>query len=192
MANILVLGAGVMGSAITVPLTDAGHVVRLVGTHLDAELIASIRQARFHPRLRSHLPESVAPYTNDQLGEAMHGADLVFNFTTDYALFNETDITKIPGTPAQLTGLSLYNATALSDLTTASPKYVVNLGALNLFDRYPNKLNDVLRSHYDNLAYNDNLGVLQYPSFSPFDQNFGIHCARCDCFNGGGKDISCT
>jgi glycerol-3-phosphate dehydrogenase (NAD(P)+) len=78
MANILVLGAGVMGSAITVPLTDAGHVVRLVGTHLDAELIASIRQARFHPRLRSHLPESVAPYTNDQLGEAMHGADLVF------------------------------------------------------------------------------------------------------------------
>jgi hypothetical protein len=121
-----------------------------------------------------------------------HGADLVFNFTTDYALFNETDITKIPGTPARLTGLSLYNATALSDLTTASPKYVVNLGALNLFDRYPNKLNDVLRSHYDNLAYNDNLGVLQYPSFSPFDQNFGIHCARCDCFNGGGKDISCT
>ena len=165
-----------------------------------------------------------------------HGADLVFNFPTDYALFNETDFTKIPGTPAQLTGLSLYNATALSDLTSASPKYVVNLGvlwtsgkasinllekiygpsakwendanldvgcqiagyfrvnigALNLFDRYPNKLNDVLRSHYDNLAYNDNLGVLQYPSFSPFDQNFGIHCARCDCFNGGGKDISCT
>ena len=78
MADILVLGAGVMGSAITVPLTDAGHVVRLVGTHLDAELIASIRQARFHPRLRSHLPESVVPYTNDQLGEAMRGADLVF------------------------------------------------------------------------------------------------------------------
>ncbi len=165
-----------------------------------------------------------------------HGADLVFNFPTDYALFNETDITKIPGTPAQLTGLSLYNATALSDLTSASPKYVVNLGvlwtsgkasinllekiygpsakwendanldlgcqiagyfrvnigALNLFDRYPNKLNDVLRSHYANLAYNDILGVQQYPSFSAFDQNFGIHCARCDCFNSGGKDISCT
>ena len=39
---------------------------------------------RFHPpdavssRLRSHLPESVVPYTNDQLGEAMRGADLVF------------------------------------------------------------------------------------------------------------------
>jgi hypothetical protein len=37
----------------------------------------------------------------------------------------------------------------------------VNMGALKLFDCYPNKLNDVLRSHYDNLAYNDNLGVQQ-------------------------------
>lgn len=77
MADILVLGAGVMGSAITVPLADAGHVVRLVGTHLDAEPIASIRQARFHPRLRSRLPESVLPYTHDRLGEAMRGVDLV-------------------------------------------------------------------------------------------------------------------
>lgn len=77
MANVLVLGAGVMGSAITVPLADAGHAVRLVGTHLDAEPIASLRQSRFHPRLRSHLPESVVPYTHDQLDEAMRGVDFV-------------------------------------------------------------------------------------------------------------------
>jgi iron complex outermembrane recepter protein len=106
-----------------------------------------------------------------------HGADLVFIFPTDYAFghvncsvraeFNETNITKIRGTPAQVTGLSLYNATALSDLTTVSPKCVVNLGALKLFDRYPNKLNDVLRSHYDNLAYNDNLGGAAVPVVLP-------------------------
>ena len=77
MANIVVLGAGVMGTAITVPLADAGHMVRLVGTHLDAAPIASIRQERFHPRLRSHLPESVVPYTDAQLGDAMRGVDLV-------------------------------------------------------------------------------------------------------------------
>ena len=77
MARILVLGAGVMGSAITVPLTDAGHDVRLVGTHLDAEPIASIRSARLHPRLRSPLPESVLPYTHDQFGEAIGGVELV-------------------------------------------------------------------------------------------------------------------
>lgn len=77
MANIVVLGAGVMGAAVTVPLADAGHVVRLVGTHLDAIPIASIRQERFHPRLRSHLPESVVAYTHDQLGDAMRGVELV-------------------------------------------------------------------------------------------------------------------
>jgi glycerol-3-phosphate dehydrogenase (NAD(P)+) len=77
MACITVLGAGVMGSAITVPMVDAGHEVRLVGTHLDASLIASIRQSRLHPRLKVHLPESVTPFTHDQLGEAMRGVDLV-------------------------------------------------------------------------------------------------------------------
>jgi glycerol-3-phosphate dehydrogenase (NAD(P)+) len=78
MADIIVvLGAGAMGAAITVPLADAGHVIRLVGTHLDAEPIASIRQARCHPRLRANLPERVMTYTHDQLGEAMRNVDLV-------------------------------------------------------------------------------------------------------------------
>lgn len=181
------------------------------------------------------------------------GADLVFDFPHDYAFgridwsvgaeFNQTAITKIPGTPAQLAGLSLYNATALSDLTTASPRYVanlgalwtsgkasvnlvekiygpsaewqndnadnrtntpqffrsnigvtpitnldlgyrftgsfrVNVGALDLLDRYPNKLNGVLRSHYDNVAYNDNMGVQQYPSFSPFGIDGGFYYVK--------------
>jgi glycerol-3-phosphate dehydrogenase (NAD(P)+) len=74
---IVVLGAGAMGSAITVPLADAGHVTRLVGTHLDTEIIASIRRTRCHPRLRVNLPERVVPYTHDQLGEAMRDVDLV-------------------------------------------------------------------------------------------------------------------
>ncbi len=181
------------------------------------------------------------------------GADLVVNFPADYpfgrvnlsvgAQFNQTALTKVPGTPAQLSGLSLYNATALSDLTTASPRYAADLGALwtlgkasinleekiygpasewendnadnptnnplyfrtdvgvtpitnldlgyqltgylrvdvgaiNLFDRYPNKLNGVLRSHYDNAAYNDNQGVQQYPSFSPFGIDGGFYYVK--------------
>jgi iron complex outermembrane receptor protein len=140
-------------------------------------------------------------------------------------------------------GLTLYNATSLSDITTASPKYVVNLGALwtqgkasvnleekiygpasewenddgdnaanaleyfrtsigvtavtnldlgyqftsylrmsigalNLFDRYPDRLNGTLRSHLDNLTYNDNLGVQQYPSFSPIGIDGGFYYVR--------------
>lgn len=77
MPNIVVLGAGVMGSAFTVPLADNGHTVRLVGTHLDGDIIAAVRQDHFHPRLRARLPEAVAPYSYDLLAEAMRDVDLV-------------------------------------------------------------------------------------------------------------------
>ena len=39
MAIVTILGAGRMGTAVTWPLRDNGHEVRLVGTHLDAEII---------------------------------------------------------------------------------------------------------------------------------------------------------
>ena len=43
MATFVVLGAGMMGSALCVPLVDRGHRVRLVGTHLDGEIIAAMK-----------------------------------------------------------------------------------------------------------------------------------------------------
>ena len=39
MANLLVIGAGVMGTAITVPAIKNGHDITLVGTPLDKEII---------------------------------------------------------------------------------------------------------------------------------------------------------
>ncbi|MBV7338757.1 glycerol-3-phosphate dehydrogenase [Chloroflexi bacterium TSY] len=77
MANILILGAGVMGSAFSVPLTDNGHQVQLVGTHLDDEIIEQIHEERFHPRLGVTLSDQVTPYSYDRLGEALEGVDLV-------------------------------------------------------------------------------------------------------------------
>ncbi len=77
MANIVVLGAGVMGSAFTMPLADNGHQVRLVGTHLDGDIIEEIHETRVHPRLQSRLRDAVTPYTYDRLAEAIQGADLV-------------------------------------------------------------------------------------------------------------------
>jgi iron complex outermembrane recepter protein len=68
------------------------------------------------------------------------GADLVFDFPFDYgfanvnwsigATYNDTTITKFGTTPAPLVPNSLYDAQAYSELTTATPKYVANLGAL--------------------------------------------------------------
>jgi glycerol-3-phosphate dehydrogenase (NAD(P)+) len=77
MANVVVLGAGVMGSAFTMPLADNGHRVNLVGTHLDADIIEEIHETRTHPRLKSRLRDAVTPLTYDRLGEALQGVDFV-------------------------------------------------------------------------------------------------------------------
>ncbi len=45
MARVTILGAGFMGSALTVPATDNGHAVALWGTHLDDRLIGAVRRA---------------------------------------------------------------------------------------------------------------------------------------------------
>ncbi|MDP9013809.1 MAG: TonB-dependent receptor, partial [Pseudomonadota bacterium] len=68
------------------------------------------------------------------------GADLVFDFPFEYnfgkinysigATYNKTSITKYATTPAALAPNTLYDQEAYSELTTASPLYVVNLGAL--------------------------------------------------------------
>jgi iron complex outermembrane recepter protein len=68
------------------------------------------------------------------------GADLVFDFPYDYgfakidysigATYNDTSITKYGTTPAPLVPNVLYDAQAYSELTTATPKYVINFGVL--------------------------------------------------------------
>lgn len=71
MATVLILGAGVMGSAFTLPLADAGCAVRLVGTHLDTALIEGVRRDRVHPRLLAPLPDSIATFQHDELADAL-------------------------------------------------------------------------------------------------------------------------
>ena len=43
MKKILIIGAGAMGSAFTIPCADNNNEVTLVGTHLENELITSIK-----------------------------------------------------------------------------------------------------------------------------------------------------
>jgi glycerol-3-phosphate dehydrogenase (NAD(P)+) len=77
MAEITVLGAGMMGSALCVPLVDAGHRVRLVGTHLDRDIIQSLREASRHPKLDLVIPSAIQPYFDDELEIALRGAELI-------------------------------------------------------------------------------------------------------------------
>lgn len=77
MSNVTIVGAGLMGSAMAWPLSDNGHQVRLVGTHLDTDIIASCLEKRFHPRLRRRLPDNVQPYYIEQLAPALEGVDVI-------------------------------------------------------------------------------------------------------------------
>lgn len=77
MAVITVVGAGVMGSALTFPAADNGHEVRLVGTHLDEDIIASCKQSHYHPRLRRPIHPNVTPYFHDEFATALQGAEVI-------------------------------------------------------------------------------------------------------------------
>ena len=60
MKKIIIVGAGAMGSAFTVPCVDNNNEVTLVGTHLENELIASIKKnKKFHPSLKTNLPSKL-------------------------------------------------------------------------------------------------------------------------------------
>ena len=73
MARVVVLGAGLAGSAFCVPLADQGHEVSLVGTHVDREVIDELAASGFHPRLKVRLPPSVTPLPHERLAEALRG-----------------------------------------------------------------------------------------------------------------------
>ena len=60
MAKIVVLGAGVMGSAFAQMIADSGHDVSLVGTHLDGNIISALRDGKAHPNLNFKLSNRMA------------------------------------------------------------------------------------------------------------------------------------
>ncbi len=66
-----------MGTAVAYPLADNGHTVRLVGTHLDNEIIESCRAKHYHPKLKRELPLGVKSYFVDGVAEALDGVDII-------------------------------------------------------------------------------------------------------------------
>ncbi len=67
MAKVIVLGAGVMGSAFAQLLADTDSEVCLVGTHLDQDIIDSVLADGTHPKLKVKLPENVRAFSSKQL-----------------------------------------------------------------------------------------------------------------------------
>ena len=86
MATIAVLGAGIMASALATPLADNGHQMRLVGTHLDRDIIDSIKSTGVHPNLGLKLPEGTTAHQLEEAAEAFEGVDLVMSGVNSFGV----------------------------------------------------------------------------------------------------------
>jgi glycerol-3-phosphate dehydrogenase (NAD(P)+) len=66
-----------MGTAVAWPLSDNGHRVTLVGTHLDRDIIEEAQKNGRHLRLDRDLPRGVTAYQVEDLAEAIRDVDLI-------------------------------------------------------------------------------------------------------------------
>lgn len=79
MANIVILGAGVMGSALAVTAANnPDNSVCLVGSPLDDDIIDSIDSNRWHPALSVEIPHSISALHEEALtSELTQQADII-------------------------------------------------------------------------------------------------------------------
>ena len=79
MKKILIIGAGAMGSAFSVPCVDNNNEVSLIGTFLENELIRSLKaNNNFHPALKINLPKQLIIERHDNLSKIIeNGVDVI-------------------------------------------------------------------------------------------------------------------
>lgn len=86
MAVVTIIGAGMMGSALAFPARENGHEVRLVGTHLDREIIETSRKTNRHPKFESDFPEGVRYYQIEEVKDAIKGADMIIGGVSSFGV----------------------------------------------------------------------------------------------------------
>ena len=102
MAIITIVGAGMMGSALAFPARENGNEVRLVGTHLDRDIIDACIATDKHPKFDRAFPAGLSYYQIEQLEDAINGADFVIGGVSSFGVdwFADKVIPAIPdGTP---------------------------------------------------------------------------------------------
>ncbi len=77
MSKILSIGAGVMGTAITVPAVSNGHEAKLVGTNFDEDIINSINKNSSHPKLGIKLTNTSAIRFNEMSQEDINESEVI-------------------------------------------------------------------------------------------------------------------
>ncbi len=100
MQTIAIIGAGMMGSAMSLPLSDNGHRVRIIGTHLDREIIEHARATGTHLTMKRALPKGAEYFHIEQLDEALRGVDAVIGGVSSFGVewFAKEALPRVPVT----------------------------------------------------------------------------------------------
>ena len=98
MAIVTIIGSGMMGSALVFPARENGHEVRLVGTHLDREIIETSIKTNRHPKFVKDFPAGVKYYQIEDVDAAIEGADFVIGGVSSFGVdwFADVILPKIP------------------------------------------------------------------------------------------------
>jgi len=103
--TIVIIGSGMMGSALAFPARENGNTVRLVGTPLDREIIDECRRTGRHPKFAKHFPEGIPPfpegceyYQIEEMDDALRGADFVIGGVSSFGVdwFGEEVLPRLP------------------------------------------------------------------------------------------------
>jgi len=98
MAIVTIIGAGMMGSALAFPVRENGHEVRLVGTHLDREIIETSKRTNRHPKFVKDFPAGLRFFQIEEIETAIDGADLIIGGISSFGVewFADTILPILP------------------------------------------------------------------------------------------------
>tara|TARA_B100001093_G_scaffold406388_1_gene394793 strand:+ start:6616 stop:7662 length:1047 start_codon:yes stop_codon:yes gene_type:complete len=72
MSKIVIIGAGAMGSAFTLPCLDNNHDINIVGTHLEDSFIDKLQKNNnLHPGLNIQIPKSINIFKFEKFDEVL-------------------------------------------------------------------------------------------------------------------------
>lgn len=86
MAVVTIIGSGMMGSALAFPARENGHEVRLVGTHLDRDIIKDCINTNRHTKFVKDFPEGVNFFQIEDVKQAIKGSDMIIGGVNSFGV----------------------------------------------------------------------------------------------------------
>ena len=117
-----------MGSAMSIPASDNGHEVRLVGTPLDRAIIERAKEDCYHITLKRQLPAGVKCYQVEELEAALEDCDLLIGGISSFGVewFGENVLPKLPKSLPVLSVTKGLHATPEGEFV-AFPDYLAGM-----------------------------------------------------------------